>query len=927
MAAELDKNVVPGVPTGTVTFLFSDIEGSTTRWESHRAEMQRALRRHDDLMRAAMVEHRGHIFKTVGDAFCVAFPDVPSAIEAALGAQRAIAAAGDWTEVDGLDVRMALHTGLADERNGDYFGPVVNRVARLLAIGHGGQVLVSGVTTDLAQGLLPPQTSLRDLGPHRLKDLAFPEQVYQLCAAGLRADFPALRSLDTFAHNLPQQLTSFVGRDDELAEIRQLLESERLVTLVGTGGVGKTRLALQVAADLLERFPEGVWLIELAPLRDGASIEGVLTSVLGIASTAGLTSRQAIVGALRGKRALMLFDNCEHIVADTALLIEALLMACPSLRVIASSREALAVKGEAVYRIPSLAVPPQGEKLEVEAARRYGAVALFEERAQQHQRDFTLSEDNVPVVVEICRRLDGIALALELATPKLKFLSPKALLERLDERFRLLTGGSRTALPRQQTMRALIDWSYDLLSEAERNLFRRVSVFVGGWTLEAATSVCSDEMLADWDIVELLGSLVDKSLVVVELGLEDQRYRMLESTRQYAHERLVQSAEDQRFARKHAEYMENSMGVFYERYWSSAAFPALRSVSAEIDNLRAALTWALVDATDPDLGARIGALAPSLLVDLGLSVEGFRWLSLAAAAYTGEDDLWLGRLAFGTYQTVDAGSVTVALQYCERAVEFFRRSGANELAMALTSYAMALWRKRRNEEAVRNVGEAVAVARAANDRVRLALALRANAVIGTVDPACDETALRSRFEEALRIARAMGDDLRVAGVLTWFAEWEVKADPSRAVALGREAFAIYGSADALRQSGIQYNLAAYLLIHGQVDEAMVLARESLLAATAANLRPNTAFSVQRLALGTALRGRFEDAARLFGFVEAQFASQDLSSDFTEQLVRKLSSESLEAALAPDVLRKLMAEGAEMQDADATALALAMTSPS
>ena len=465
MATEFDRAVVPAAPTGTVTFLFSDVEGSTTRWEAHPAEMQEALRRHERLMRDALAAHRGYIFKTVGDEFCVAFPDAPSAIAAALDAQRAIASA-DWSGVDGLGVRMALHTGLADERNGDYFGPVVNRVSRLLAIGHGGQLLVSGVTTDLAQGLLPPQSSLRDLGPHRLKDLAYPEQVYQLCASGLRVDFPPLRSLDTFAHNLPQQLTSFVGRDEELREIRQLLESARLVTLVGTGGVGKTRLALQVAADLLERFPDGVWLVELAPLRDGASIEGVLTSVLGITETAGATPRQAIVGALRGKRSLLIFDNCEHIVADTAVLIEALLLACPGLRVIASSREALAIRGESAYRIPSLAVPPPSEQLGAETALRYGAIALFEERAQLHQRDFALGDDNVAVVTEICRRLDGIALAIELATPKLKFLSPKALLERLDERFRVLTGGSRTALPRQQTMRALIDWSYDLFKRA-----------------------------------------------------------------------------------------------------------------------------------------------------------------------------------------------------------------------------------------------------------------------------------------------------------------------------------------------------------------------------------------------------------------------------------------------------------------------------
>ena len=924
MAAELGKTAVPAVPTGTVTFLFSDIEGSTTRWESHRAEMQEALRRHDDLMRAAMLAHRGHIFKTVGDAFCVAFPDVPSAIEAALEAQRAIAAAGDWTEVDGLDVRMAIHTGLADERNGDYFGPVVNRVARLLAIGHGGQVLVSGVTTDLAQGLLPAQTSLRDLGPHRLKDLAFPEQVYQLCGTGLRSDFPSLRSLDTFAHNLPQQLTTFVGRDDELAEIRALLESARLVTLVGTGGVGKTRLALQVAADLLERFPDGVWLVELAPLRDGTSIEGVLTSVLGIASTAGATSRQAIVDALRGKRALMIFDNCEHIVADTAVLIEALLMACPGLRVIASSREALSIKGETPYRIPSLALPRAGETLTPETARRYGAIALFEERAAQHQRDFVLSDDNLPVVVEICRRLDGIALAIELATPRLKFLSPKALLERLDERFRLLTGGSRTALPRQQTMRALIDWSYDLLSEPERNLFRRVSVFVGGWTLEAATSVCSDQSLADWDIVEILGSLVDKSLVVVELGLEDQRYRMLESTRQYARERLEQSAEDQRFARAHAEFMERTMGQFFERYWSSPALPALRTVAPEIDNLRAALTWTIVDGNDPELGARITAFSAHLFSELNLSVEGYRWFVNAGKGYTGKDEALLGRLAFGTYWMISDGSIAEGLAHVERALAHYRKVDSDELTTALTTYALVLLRRHRVEEAIAAADEALARARARNDRVRLMLALRMSGVIGSLGSGGSDLNYVAKMEEALRIARSLGDDTRLAGVLTWFAEIEVNHDLARAAALGREALAIERRSDYRQIRNQGSNLSGYLLGLGEVEEGIALAREALQDARASNIFYQVVYVMQRLTLGAALRERIDDAARLLGFVDAQFARLDMGIDYAEQLLRKQTVDTLEAALAPERLAALTAEGAEMLDSDAIALALDAT---
>ncbi|MGH7757669.1 MAG: ATP-binding protein, partial [Vulcanimicrobiaceae bacterium] len=336
-------------------------------------------------------------------------------------------------------------------------------VARLLAIGYGGQVLVSGAATDLVQGELPPQTTLRDLGPHRLKDLTHPEQVYQLVAPDLQQKFFPLRSLETLPNNLPLQVTSFVGREHDVAEIEALLETTRLMTLVGTGGLGKTRLSLQAGANLLDRYPDGVWFVEFAPLVDASLIPNTVSAIFGIAEQPGSTLTQAIVNALRTKTALLIFDNCEHLVAGVAALADAIIHGCPHVRILASSREGLGIGGEVVHRVASLTVPPEAPDLNAETARSFGAVALFAERAGAANTRFALTDANAPVVAEICRRLDGIALAIELAATRVKVLSVEQLAAKLDERFRLLTGGSRTALPRQQTMRALIDWSYDLL--------------------------------------------------------------------------------------------------------------------------------------------------------------------------------------------------------------------------------------------------------------------------------------------------------------------------------------------------------------------------------------------------------------------------------------------------------------------------------
>jgi len=445
----LPSDMPAAIPSGTITFVFTDIEGSTQRWDRDRAAMELAVRRHDAIMRDAIAAHNGHVFKTIGDAFCAAFARPEDAVAAMFDAQRALGAE-DFSAVDGIRVRAAIHTGTADERDRDYFGPAVNRVARLLGIAHGGQVLLSGVTSDLVQGSLPSQASLRDLGEHRLKDLSRPEYVYQLLGPDLIAEFPPLRSLNAMPNNLPRVTTSFIGREDEVADITALLAKHQLVTLVGSGGVGKTRTSLQVAANLLDGSGDGVWFIELAPLSSGDLIPGTVAETMGLTLPAEGDPVDLLVRALAKKRALFVFDNCEHLIGASARVIAAIVRGCPQIVTLASSRQGLGIAGEATYRMPPLTTPrdAEGASLTAADAPRYAAIALFVERARASDHRFVLTDENAPIVAEICRRLDGIALAIELAAARVKILSPKQLRDKLDERFRVLTGGSRDVLPR-----------------------------------------------------------------------------------------------------------------------------------------------------------------------------------------------------------------------------------------------------------------------------------------------------------------------------------------------------------------------------------------------------------------------------------------------------------------------------------------------
>ena len=578
------------VPSGTVTFLFTDIEGSTKLAQEHPDAMPVLLARHHEILRQAIQAQNGYIFQNEGDSLSVAFHSPMDALNAASNAQKLLQNEA-WSPAP-IKVRMGLHTGTAQLNEPSapttYTGyTTLATTARVMSAGHGGQVLLSGATYELVYSSLPANTELIDLGEKRLKDLLQLEHIYQLNTAGLPTSFPTLKTVNISLTNLPTQLSAFIGRERELSQIKQQLGKNRLVTLTGSGGVGKTRLAIQVASELLNEYGNGVWLVELAPITNPELVAQTVCAALDIAPQGNLPALQVLTDYLKEKRLLLIVDNCEHLIDTCAQICGTLLHACPNLRIIASSREALGVEGENAYRVPSLSLPNPHDKLEM--IEKCEAVKLFIERANAVLPEFGINVTNAPVVAQICHRLDGIALAIELAASRVKLLKVEQIAARLDDAFRLLTGGSRTALPRQQTLRALIDWSYNLLSHEERTVLRRLSIFMGGWTLEAAESVCDNPNMLD-----LLSHLVDKSLVAVDLEHGNEpRYYLLETIRQYAREKLNESSESVLIRNRHMEYFCTLGKRFEPGLRGPDQVALLDNLDMELDNLRTALEWAL----------------------------------------------------------------------------------------------------------------------------------------------------------------------------------------------------------------------------------------------------------------------------------------------------------------------------------------------
>jgi predicted ATPase/class 3 adenylate cyclase len=844
------------LPTGTVTFLFTDVEGSSRLWERHPDAMRAALVEHDALIEFLAEQHGGVLVRPrgEGDSRFAVFARATDAVAAAAAIQQALHAE-PWPVETPIRVRLALHTGEADLRDGDYYGAAVNRCARLRAIAHGGQVVLSMATEALVRDALPAGVIMRDLGEQRLRDLARPERVFQLTVPGVSADFPPLRSLDALPNNLPLQLTSFIGRERERGEVGRLLAATRLLTLTGPGGTGKTRLALQAAAEALDAYPDGVWLAELAALADPALVPPAVAQAVGVREEPGRPVSDALADALRSKHMLVVLDNCEHLLDACARLADALLHACPRVQVLATSREALGIAGETTWRVPSLALPSLPALVDashpapVAVVSQFEAVRLFIDRAQVVQPGFHVTDQNAPSVAQLCARLDGIPLAIELAAARVRHLPVEQLLARLEDRFRLLTGGSRTARERHQTLQAAVDWSYGLLAAQERAVFDRLSVFAGGWTLEAAEAVCADGragaedegptprdesngaiMLRRDDVLDLLSRLVDKSLVLMdEVEVEEgdgggARYRLLETLRQYGRDRLAASGEAAAVHERHAAcYL-----ALAERAQSELHGPQqvrwLDRLEREHDNLRAALRW-LGETPEPEPALRLAGALYWFWFMRGHIGEALQELTAlvdkpGAAAPTAARAAalnWLGFTVGGL-----TGNTPMARARYEEALAISRDLD-HKAGMALALRGL------------RRYAESLVLFHAAGDLWGAAwtLYLLGNNAVGTVEAAADvdEAIARTRdwYQQSLALSRQIGDPWGTARALARLGSLELQignAAVARShfeagLALYREVDDRQGTGYALKELGrADYRLGDYAAARAHVTRAL-----------------------------------------------------------------------------------------------------------
>jgi predicted ATPase/class 3 adenylate cyclase/DNA-binding CsgD family transcriptional regulator len=814
---------VSDLPTGTVTLLLADVEGSTRLWETQPDVMTDAVARLDQTLAEAVVKHGGvrPVEQGEGDSFVIAFARASDAVACALALQLAALAP--------IKLRIGVHTGeirLRDE--GNYIGPTINRTARLRDLAHGGQTVLSGATEPLVVDQLPPDVTLSDLGIHPLRDLPRPERVIQLCHPELHNDFPPLRTANTIAaHNLPAQLTSFIGRQKELSEVRQLLTANRLVTLTGVGGTGKTRLAAQVAIELASDFPDDAWYVDLAPISVPELVPTTVARALGLTDQPGQATMGTLQRFLTDRRLLVVLDNCEHLIEAIATLVAELLGTSPGLTLLTTSREPLGVSGEVTWAVPTLSLADE-------------AIELFDERARRARPGFQIADDNVEAVTEICRRLDGLPLAIELAAARIRALSVNDIVDSLHDRFRLLTGGARTVVRRQQTLRASVDWSHALLSEAERIMFRRLAVFVGGFDLGAAHAVAGGDVMERYQVLDQLTLLVEKSLVVAE---EDSshgtRYRLLETVRQYALEKLGE-ADDPAAARdRHRDHytamaaaLDNPADVDCERHLGRA--------ESEIANLRAAFGWSLENA-EVGLALTLTSSLQPMWYTRGHLREGSAWFAAALAA--------------DPEQEVPSGTRARAL--------------ADKAILDIWSDASASF-----DQAQRSL----AIARTEDDAALLLRAL--TACVFAFGSGYDITSAQLYVTEALELARALDDRWRLSQLLTRLASAAVvTGDPltaQNAAAEGRELAAAIGDGAAAREC--RFYLAWAQLIRGETADAVTRFEEVVADAEAyhdAMLKP-----AMIAGLGTALAFRGDVSAARAAARKAQDAGVGVTEYFT-----------------------------------------------
>lgn len=973
-------------PTSTTTFLFTDIEGSTRRWDSHPESMHPALLRHNAIVGNAIRSHGGTVFKTVGDAYCAAFAEPLAAVTAALDAQIRLNAEQWDSEIGPIMVRMAIHTGIAIKHGRDYLGPPLNRVARLLSTAHGQQLIISGSTEEHLVGRLPDGCSLEDKGLHRLKDLTLPEHVWQVNHSDLPHEFDPLASLQDFNNNLPTQETEFIGRGREMEDVASLLDGNsekqirphRMLTLTGAGGCGKTRLAIQVAAERIERYPDGVWLVDLTSIADPSLIAHAAAKAMRIREEPGRDIIDTILDHLVKRNALLILDNCEQLVESAAVFADAIIRGCPKVSILATSREQLKVRGEKVWIVPPLPVPDEvsggSETSDAEDLLECDSVMLYVERAQRIDPDFHFGYENAGAVANICRRLDGIPLAIELAAALSHVLTSVEISERLDERFRLLTEGG-PVVPHHKTLRAVIDWSYDLLTETERRLFKRLGIFAGPWLIEAAESICIDPVGGEIDsraVLPILARLVSKSLVVAEtvrLGSENRkRYRLLETVRIYARERLTEEGVSDRASIDHAAYYCHMAEDAEPRLSGPRQAEWLDRLETEHENLRAVLSSEYRVPSSENVGGdhrlRLAGALWRFWHVRGYWSEGRRRLDAVLEALrrstTGEksgsfqNDVkrsWakglhgLGSIAYSQ------GDYSAAEQWLQESLTLWRQIGDDLGAAATLNNLGALARRHGDATlAQERFEESLAIRERSNDRAGIADSLfglgnlaidrgdypeaqrvyarsleiyrdlghksnaaNALALLGVAAQELGNLHAAQEYEdEALALARELGDSRNIAGILNNqgnHARMRGDFDAARSkLEKSLSLFRTIGDQHSILGCLINLAVAALLRSDPDLEGARSYLKEALEIVQASKNGPGQVFTMEAVAALAALIGRSDDAGLLLGTASALRESLDLPVDAVDKPIIELAESRSNTALGKNRFVKLIGDG-------------------
>jgi predicted ATPase/class 3 adenylate cyclase len=943
-----------GLPQGTVAFLFTDIEGSTRLWERDPAAMRRAAARHDRIMATAVRKHAGDLYKHVGDAIQAAFAAAPDAVAAAIDAQRAIARA-DWPETGPIRVRMAVHAGPAKPNAaGDYNQvPCLNRLSRLLSTGHGGQILLTELVREQLPAKLPHGATLLDLGRHRLRDLLEPERIAQVVIPGLPDHFPPLATLDRFPTNLPQQPNPLLGRESDLEAVQSLVMdgARRLVTLTGAGGAGKTRLAIQAAADVLDRFEDGAFLVELGRVTDPALVVPAVADTLGVREGSGLTQRESLVAYLQNRTLLLVLDNLEQVVGCGPDIAD-LLAACLNVRIIATSRLPLRIGAEQLYEVAPLSSPEPNAR-DIEAIGGAPAAALFVERARAHAPDFALDAANAPAIAAICRRLDGLPLAIELAAAQLRRYSPAELLAELDHRFALLAGGDPSHLDHQQALASTIAWSYDRLSPTAQRLARQLAIFADAWTRDAARAVLPDG--ADRaTLASGIGELVDASLLRCAPGPDGAtRCAMLESIRAFGLDRLAQAGEEPTLRERHAAWCDSFAADAAEQMTGPEQAAALDRLAAVHDDLRAALAW-LGDHAPADRFAALAASMWRFWQIRGFLTEGRRWLDQVLAKPDLSEPARLAALVDAGILAEQQGDYAAAKRQFQAGLDLARalRDQGREAALLNNIGAVALYQgklaeakarfeqslarsesigdQRRSADALANLGglahfqgetdvalhhyaKSLQVSRAINDDLGVAAMLQNLLMLLAIDPVHAVRA-RSYGEEALRVCRALGDRRGEAYALSGLGIVEhVTGAANQAADLHQRSLGIFEEIGDLNGIGrATVNLGLSLIDQGDIAHAVPLLRRAF-DANRATAEPNgIALALEGLA-AAAIAFAPRDAAYIFAAADQMRDNAGLPLPSEARRRHDATVIALQTSLGPEYEAALMTDASMSVD--------------